>query len=401
MQKIYLLKIGEIALKGKNRSFFERKLRDNIRSKLKGIPIEINGGHGRYFLTLTKEKENEAYHQKIEWALKTTFGLTGYAVALKVEKNETAICQGFFKLIDEARIEVKGFKADCRRSDKSFSFSSMEMSCLIGEKILERYEGSFVDLHTPPLTLHCEIREMAYLYLTPEKAPCGLPVGVAGRGTLMLSGGIDSPVAGWMMAKRGLKQDALYFHAYPFTSDEAKNKVIALAQILAPWLDGISLFIVNFTDIQMEIKKNGLPELSTLFMRCCMMEIADRISRKRGNNAIITGEALSQVASQTTESLRVTSSHTDFPILRPCIGMDKEEIIDIARKIKTFETSILPFEDCCTLFSPKHPIIRPDFNQMKVEFSKLEVLPLIEKAIEEMQIYYLDRNGKKESSIKA
>lgn len=391
MESVYLIKIGEIALKGKNRNLFEKRLRDNLRSKLKGHPIVLSGGYGRYFISLTKEFENEEHHLAIVRAITTTFGITGYAKSLKVGKSMDEVFEAIHKLIEERNLPVRSFKGEARRTDKKFPMSSMEINCLIGDTLLNRHQGSFVDVHNPELRIYVEVREDVYVYLTPKRAAGGLPVGIAGRGTLMLSGGIDSPVAAWMMAKRGLKLDGVYFHAYPYTSDKAKEKVIELARRLAPWVDGISLFIVPFTDVQMEIKKNGMPEESTILMRCCMMEITDRISRNRNNRAIVTGEALSQVASQTTESLRVSSGHTDFPILRPLIGMDKEEIIDIARKIGTFETSILPYEDCCTLFSPKHPIIKPDFEALKRSYARLEVDSLMDEAIKNAELIYLKK----------
>lgn len=394
MEKLYLLKIGEIALKGNNRSFFERKLRDNIRAKLKQLPIKISGGHGRYYLSLTNQHENSEYHKQIEWALQTTFGLTGYAVALKCQKDFSIIKESLLAFILEQNLKIDSFKINARRGDKKFEFDSNQINCLLGELILNNFESSYVDIHNPNLVINVEIREECFIYFNSVKTLCGLPVGVAGRGTLMLSGGIDSPVASYMMAKRGLKLDALYFHAYPYTSDEAKQKVIDLAKIVAPYLDGLTLFIVNFTDIQMEIKQHSLSELNTVLMRCCMMEIAHRITTMRENQAIITGEALSQVASQTTYSLRVTSSHTDYPILRPCIGLDKEEIINIAKKIGTYQTSILPFEDCCTLFSPKHPVIKPNFEALKIAYDKLNLETLYNEAIDKAQWLYIDRFGK-------
>ncbi len=391
MEFVYLIKIGEIALKGKNRNLFEKRLKDNLRNKLKEIPIQLVGGWGRYYISLTKDFDNIEYHEAIDKAIRTTFGITGYAKTMKVAKDINIILETIYHLIDAQGGRVTTFKGDAKRNDKQFPMTSMEINCLIGEKILERYKGSEVDVHNPHLKITVEIRDAAYIYLDPVKASGGLPVGIAGRGTLMLSGGIDSPVAGWMMAKRGLKLDAVYFHAYPYTSDQAKEKVIELARKLAPWNDGIALFIVPFTDLQMEINKNGRDEESTILMRCLMMEITHKITETRNNKAIITGEALSQVASQTAENLRVTSSHTDYPILRPLIGMDKEEIIEIAEKIDTFKTSILPYEDCCSLFSPKHPLIKADFDQMKKSYAKLESKDLIEQAIKNAEYIYLKK----------
>ena len=388
MESVYLIKIGEIALKGKNRSFFENRLKKNIKARLKDVPTKLDGGHGRYFLSLTEDKNNQDYINQIENVLSTTFGIVAFAQTLKIEKDENSIFEAIYHLIDKLEKPFKTFKAESKRSDKKFHMNSMALNCLIGEKILTKYPKTVVDIHTPQQKIFVEIRDHAYVYLSPQKGPGGLPVGVAGRGTLLLSGGIDSPVAAYMMAKRGLKLDAVYFHAYPYTSDKAKEKVIELAKKIAPYNNGINLFVVPFTDVQMEIKKNGVPEQSTILMRCCMMEIADRITRQRDNKAIVTGEALSQVASQTTESIRVSGSHTDFPVLRPLIGMDKEEIILIARKIGTFETSILPYEDCCTLFSPKHPLIRPKFEALKKSYSKLEADKLMDIAIENAERFY-------------
>lgn len=389
MEWLFLIKIGEIALKGKNRNAFEKRLKENLRNKLKGLPIRLSGGWGRYYLSLPESEATDAAYQTIETAITTTFGIVGYARAVKVPKTADDIFQAIEAHLARLGRPLTTFKAESKRSDKSFPLTSMELNCRIGETFLQRYPGSKVDVHHPDVQIFVEIREAAYVYVTPLPAAGGLPVGTAGRGTLLLSGGIDSPVAGWMMAKRGLKLDALYFHAYPYTSNEAKEKVIALARLLAPWTDGLTLMIVPFTETQLQMNRHGQPEAATLFMRCAMMEIAHRITEQRGNKAIITGESLSQVASQTAESLRVTSSHTTYPVLRPLIGMDKEEIMRLARTIGTFETSILPYEDCCTLFSPKHPLIKPDFETLNQAFSRLQVEPFLEAAVSQTELLCL------------
>ena len=386
MDRLYLIKIGEIALKGKNKSFFEKRLKKNIKMSLKGIKCTVSGSRGRFFI-----EAPEASAEVVEDVLSNTFGVIGFSEVSRVEKNIDTIITEAEKL---ARRNIDAglggrFKVRARRADKGFPMSSYEICCTVGEALLERIDGTVVDVKNPDWTVNVELRETAYVYGKVEHGPGGLPVGCAGGGMLLLSGGIDSPVAGYLMGKRGLKLDAVYFHTYPYTSDEAKQKVIDLAQILAKYTSGINLYIVPFTDPQLRIRDKGFPKAGTLLMRNAMVRIADRIAKENGDIALVTGEALSQVASQTPESIRYTGSATDLPIFRPLIGMDKEEIIRISKDIGAYETSILPFEDCCSLFAPEHPITRPDFERMKEEFEKLEIEELLEEAAENTEKIYL------------
>ncbi len=387
MDKLYLIKIGEIALKGGNRSFFEKRLKKNIRSNLRSISCRVTGTRGRFFI-----ESDESNSRAIEEVLSKTFGVTGYSEVIRVEKDFELIKQEALKIAKANTEELPGtgFKINSRRADKGFHMSSYDIVCELGAAVLDAHPELHVDVKNPDWSINVELREMAYIYSRVKKGPGGLPVGIAGGGMLMLSGGIDSPVAGYLMAKRGMKIDAIYFHTYPYTSDEAKQKVVDLAQILSSWTCGINLYIVPFTEVQLHIKDKGFDKATTLLMRHAMVQIADRIAKKNTQLALVTGEALSQVASQTPESIRFTGSATDLPIFRPLIGMDKEEIIKIAEKIDTFKTSILPFEDCCTLFAPEHPITHPDFNRMIKEYKDLDLDERLEKAIANTEKLYLD-----------
>lgn len=373
----YVIKIGEIALKSGNRQFFERRLRKNLTRRLFGIPHTITGRQGRYFL----QAEGGAAEQ-IEDCLSKTFGITGFAPVRQTAKRIPDVEAAALETVREIRSRFSGnrFKIEARRSDKSFPLSSYEIACRLGDLLLREFPDLTVDLHEPDWVLHTEIREKALLFGPVSKGPGGLPVGTAGRGTLLLSGGIDSPVAGYRMAKRGLKLDAVYFHAYPFTSEEAKEKVIALAKTISPYTAGLVLRIVDFTPLQLKIKELCGAREVTLIMRACMMKIADILTERAGGQCLITGEALSQVASQTVESMRFTGSISELPVLRPLVGLDKEEIIEQAYRIGTFDISILPYDDCCTLFSPERPLIRPDFSAMREIFEKLPFEGMFEEA---------------------
>ena len=385
MNNLYLIKIGEISLKKGNRARFEKQLRFNIKKKLKS-PSRITIQRGRFFL-----ETDESDIRNIQYALSTTPGLTGFSRAVKVEKNIEAIKTAALKFAKELVIKFPSstFKIESRRADKGFQYSSYEISSLLGEYLLDEIPSLKVDVHNPDWTISIEVRDLAYVYGAQERGTGGLPVGSAGKGMLLLSGGIDSPIAGYLMAKRGLRMDAVYFHAYPYTSDDALRKVKSLAEKIAPYLNGVSLFVVPFTDFQLLLKQKAREEEITLLMRAGMVKIAGMISKKRGNICLVTGESLSQVASQTVESINYTGSETDLTILRPLIGMDKEDIIKIAKKIDTFETSILPFEDCCTIFSPKHPLVKPDREKLKDSFVRLEGEDLLkEAALKAERIYF-------------
>ncbi|MCK5200308.1 MAG: tRNA 4-thiouridine(8) synthase ThiI, partial [Spirochaetales bacterium] len=376
-----LIKIGEISLKKGNRARFEKQLRFNIKKKLNS-PSRITIQRGRFFL-----ETDESDINNIQYALSTTPGLVGFSRAVKVKKDIETIKTAAldFALALAERYPGGTFKIESRRADKGFKYSSYEISSLIGEYLLDSIPSLQVDVHNPDWTISIEIRDLAYVYGTQEKGAGGLPVGSAGKGMLLLSGGIDSPVAGYLMAKRGLRMDAVYFHAYPYISDDALLKVKSLAEKIAPYLSGLSLFVVSFTDFQLLLKQKAREEEITLLMRAGMVKIAELISKTRGNICLITGESLSQVASQTVESINYTGSETDLTIFRPLIGMDKEDIIKIAKSIDTFETSILPFEDCCTIFSPKHPLVNPNTEKLKNSFVMLEGEDLLKEAAEKAE----------------
>lgn len=386
MDKLYLIKIGEIALKGNNRNFFEKRLKKNIKMSLKGIKCTVTGARGRFFIEAPEESS-----ATVEQVLSNTFGVTGYSEVSRVEKDIDAVIEEGIKLAAVNMTEGRGvsFKVNSRRSDKGFKMGSYDICCAVADAVLDRVPGTKVDVHNPDWAINVEIRETAFVYGKVEKGPGGLPVGCAGGGLLLLSGGIDSPVAGYLMAKRGLKVDAIYFHTYPYTSDEAKQKVVDLAQILAKYTSGVNLHIVPFTDIQLLIKEKGFEKAGTLLTRHAMVRIADMIAKENNDLALITGEALSQVASQTPESIRYTGSATDLPTFRPLIGMDKHEIIKISEEMGAYKTSILPFDDCCTLFAPEHPLTHPDFDHMKKEFDRLEIEQLLKEAAENTEKIYL------------
>ncbi|PKL13775.1 MAG: tRNA 4-thiouridine(8) synthase ThiI [Spirochaetae bacterium HGW-Spirochaetae-8] len=386
-KKFYLIRLGEISLKGLNRDFFERKLKDNIKYKLRPYHSHCAKQKGRMFIEIDAAASDEQIHS----AISTSFGVVGYSRAIRCEKSMDAIFGAALELANQKHFtEGKtSFKVETVRADKKFPLKSYDISGEIGGLILDNFPQLHVDVKHPQSVLNVEIRDFAYLYASPEEGPGGLPVGTAGRGMLMLSGGLDSPVAGYRMAKRGLRQEAVYFHAYPYTSDEAKEKVILLGKILSPYCSGITLHVVPFTDVQLHIKAHSNLEENTLLMRACMVRIANALAVKRNCKCIVTGESLSQVASQTLESLAYTDSMSELPVFRPLIGMDKEEIVITARKIGTYETSILPYEDCCTIFSPKHPLVRPDKGALTASFQKMEIEALMLAAAENAEMYNL------------
>lgn len=388
MTQLYLLKIGEIALKGGNRQMFENQLKKNIRFRLKKHLVSYTGQRGRFFAEIEGMSENEVAER-----LSQIFGLSGFARCTKTEKStETVTAAAEAVTVDylaaHASQSVVRFKVESRRADKAFLYDSYKLNCLVGDALCARFPQLKVDVRTPELTVNIEIRDHAYVYGNDIAGPGGLPVGCAGRGILLLSGGIDSPVAGYLMSKRGLKLDAVYFHTYPYTSGDSLEKVKTLSKLLSPYTSGLNLFCVNFTEIQLKIKAEGKPNRTTILSRSAMMKIADRLAPTRDAGALVTGEALSQVASQTVETLRITGSHTTLPVLRPVIGFDKQDIIRIAEKIGTYETSILPYDDCCTLFSPEHPEIKPDFEELQNDFGKLNLDTMINEAVESAERIY-------------
>ncbi len=394
---LYLIRLGEISLKGLNRAFFEKKLKNNIKLKLHPHHSFLLREKGRFYLYVSSDCPEE----KVIRTLKTTFGVVGFSKALVCEKDWDEVVSTVKKIItyppftgDSAKnSQNRTFKVEARRSDKTFPKNSYQIEAEIGGVVLDNILELKVDVHAPDLILNIEVREHVYVYTSPISGPGGLPVGCAGRGLVLLSGGIDSPVAAFRMAKRGLKQDCLYFHAYPYTSDMALQKVKDLAAVLGPYLGGTTLHVVNFTEAELWIKDNSKEEEHTLMMRACMMRVANMIAKKNDCKVLVTGEALGQVASQTLESLCFTNSMSDIPVLRPLIGMDKEEIIATARQIGTYEVSILPYDDCCVIFSPKHPLVRPEVASETASFEKMQIDEILERCAENAESIPISYNA--------
>jgi len=389
--KIYLVRLGEISLKGLNRPFFEKILKNNIKLKLRPFHNRVTKQKGRLYF----EIDSNCSDEQCELAFSTTFGVVGYAKCVKCKKDPQIIKETVRSLIKEYKFTDEGtFKVQAKRSDKSFELSSYDLSCEIAKVIHEEYPKLTVNLKNPDNTLYIEIRNKAYIYTSEKKGPNGLPVSTAGKGMLLLSGGIDSPVAGYKMASRGLKMECIYFHAYPYTSDMALEKVKILASKIAPFLQGTRLHVVPFTEQQLWIKSHCNEEETTLMFRACMMKVATMLAKKNNGYCLVTGEALSQVASQTLDSMAFTDSTTDMLIIRPLVGMNKEEIMITANNIDTYETSILPYEDCCVIFSPKHPLTRPIIEVQTQHYNEMNIDELLEKAVEETVIYDFYSSGK-------
>lgn len=394
----YLIKEGEIALKGGNRVMFERRLRANIRGKIKPYECTMDKTKGRVFLYVDETCPKE----RIEKALDTTFGITGWAPSFRCDNKDigTILRKADEILSAHPFADSGSFKVEVRREDKAYPLSSVEVACRVADVVEKYYPSLTVNLKKPDFTITVEIRSECYIYTHSEKGCGGLPVSTAGRGMLLLSGGIDSPVAGTMMAKRGMKLDCCYFHAYPYTSEMALEKVKKLASLIAPYLQGTRLFVVPFTKGQEYIRDNAVEEEATLMFRAAMLKVAERLSASAYDEAVVTGEAVSQVASQTLDAMAFTDSMTDMLVLRPLCGMDKEEIIEKAKKIGTYDTSILPYEDCCVVFSPKHPVTRPDKKTTREHYFSLNMEPLIEEAVKETVVYTFNARGEEIESGK-
>jgi thiamine biosynthesis protein ThiI len=379
---LFLVKYGEIALKKRNRGAFVKSLKDSIRAKLPELQFSVYETFHRVFVRFPPEHE-----EVIAAALARTFGVVSFCKAVRVQNEMTVIETAAGDLAAGFMAEEMGkrFKVEVRRADKGFPLTSYEIACRIGDLLLARFPELTVDVHTPDWVLNIEIREYAYLYGPSSDGPYGLPSGSSGRGLLLLSGGIDSPVAGWMMAKRGMEIEAVYFHSAPFTSEMAREKVEKLVKILSAWAPGIVLHVVPFTPVIARIKERAKDEEVTLLLRACMTRLATLLAEKTGAMCLVTGESLGQVASQTVESMAFTGSVTELPVFRPLVGMNKEEIIAVARKIETFETSNLPYADCCVLFSPAHPLIHPNVRKMKLSFAHLDTDTLLREALEKTE----------------
>lgn len=377
----YIGKLGELTLKGGNIKVFEKQLVNNARLALEAVEAHVALRAGRLYINCP-EKSCEA----VEYVLDHLMGITGWAKVNAVEKDIGSITAAVTELAEKARdAGYKTFKVEARREDKSFPLNSYQI-CV--EAAAEAYDRGIlaVDVHRPDVVIQVEVRDEAYVYSSQNRSCRGLPVGVSGKGLLLLSGGLDSPVAGYRMMRRGMKVECVYFHSYPYTSVEAQQKVETLAKKIGEYGNDTHLNIISFTDVQMQIKKKSPEQFATLMLRLCMMKAANMLCQRIHSDAIITGESLGQVASQTVENLAVTESFAQYPLYRPLLGLDKEEICDTAREIGTYDTSILPYEDCCVLFSPKHPVLRADIQEAKKIYEDMEIDSLIEKAFEERQI---------------
>lgn len=388
MYKAFLIKYAEIGIKGKNRYIFENALVNQIRNALENVDgeFDVHKETGRIYVKALSEYD---YRETVE-ALKKVFGIVGICPMIQTED------EGFDKLSEivlDYMEKTYGdrnitFKVNARRARKNYPLNSMEINMAMGEKILDRFPNMKVDVHVPDVLLNIEIRNHINIYSEVIAGPGGMPVGTSGKAMLLLSGGIDSPVAGYMTAKRGVKIDAVYFHAPPYTSERAKQKVVDLAKKVAKYSGPINLHVVNFTDIQLYIYEKCPHDELTIIMRRYMMRIAEHFAKETGCLSLITGESIGQVASQTMQSLAATNEVCTIPVFRPVIAFDKQDIIDISLKIDTYETSILPYEDCCTIFVAKHPVTKPNINVIKCSEKKLEekIDELMKTAIETTEV---------------
>lgn len=385
MYNILIVKYGEIGVKGKNRYIFENKLIKNVKNILKPIgKFNVYKEYGRIYVDL----DGYDYEEVVE-EVKKVFGIVGVCPAVRAEKDYNLLKELALKMLEE-KIEqgYKSFKVDSRRGDKDFKLTSQEMSLDIGGYLVSQVKDKIaVDVRNPEVKIHCELRQnhvMVYSDTIPGYG--GLPLGTNGRAMSLLSGGIDSPVASWMVAKRGMELECIHFHSYPFTSEKSQEKVRDLAQILAKYCGRVRLHKVNMLEIQKSIGLNCKDEEMTIISRRFMMRIAERVAESRHCDALVTGESIGQVASQTIQGLTCTNASVKMPVFRPLIAMDKTDIIEVAQKIGTFETSILPEEDCCTVFSPKKPVTKPKLDRIEKSENKLDVEKLIQDAIDNIEV---------------
>ena len=384
MREIFLLKLGEIVLKGANKRQFEDKLRQNVRRRMK-----MYGNFDVYIMQSTvyvEPMDDEADVDGAWEACQSIFGLVSLCRCRACEKNLDSIFETIEEYLGDELDCAASFKVESKRSDKAFPMTSIAISQEIGGRLAEAHPDCSVDVHHPAYTVYVEVRDLAaYVHGPAQPGAGGLPTGVGGRAMCLLSGGIDSPVAAYMIAKRGVEIEAVHFFSYPYTSQLAKDKVQELARLVTKYCGRMTLNVVGFTKIQEAIRDNCPEEYFTLIMRRFMMEISQRIAKQHGCGALITGENLGQVASQTMEAMTVTGAVVDIPVFMPLIGMDKEEIVTIARKIGTMETSVLPYEDCCTVFTPKHPKTKPTIGQLLNAEKKLDREALILEALENVE----------------
>ena len=386
--KTYLIKYGEIFLKGKNRYIFEDALVARITEALERVEGEFRVH--KFLARIYVESDTDFDEDELLGALTKVFGITAICPTLVLEDN------GFDDLKEQVVKYVKDtyedtnftFKMLCKRARKNYPVDSQEMNCLLGEVLLDAYPGLKVDVHNPDVLIKVEIRERVYVYSKSIPGPGGMPVGTAGNAMALLSGGLDSPVAAYMIAKRGVKIEAVYFHAPPYTSERAKEKVVDLAKKISVYTGKMILHVINFTDIQMAIYQKCPPDELTIIMRRYMMRIAEHIAKENKCIGLITGESIGQVASQTMQSLLCTNAVCELPVYRPLIAFDKQDIVDIAEKIDTYETSVLPYEDCCTIFVAKHPVTKPILGVIEMHEHNLDdcIEEMLKKAINEREV---------------
>ena len=386
-----MIKYAEIGTKGKNRYIFEDILVKNINRKIKNYgDFYIRKEQGRIFI----EAKSDYDYEDVVNALTKVFGIVGICpIVVEEDTSFEAIKGKVIAYVDQAyRKKNFTFKVNTRRNDKSYPMTSMEVNAELGHYLLEAFPDTSVDVHEPDEIINVEIRKTVYIYSITIPGPGGLPVGTNGKGMALLSGGIDSPVAGYMIAKRGVTIDATYFHAPPYTSERAKQKVVDLAKIVAKYSGPINLHVVNFTDIQLYIYEQCPHEELTIIMRRYMMKLAEHFAKENKCLGLITGESIGQVASQTMQSLAATNEVCTMPVYRPLIGFDKQEIVEISEKIDAYETSILPFEDCCTIFVAKHPVTKPSLNVIHNDEKKLseKIDELMQKAIDTVEVIHIE-----------
>ena len=387
---IILLKYGEISLKGLNRPMFERQLISNVAKAL--APLGKFSVRKSQSTIYVEPLEDSADTELAVERLSKVFGIVNICPAVKCEKTIESIERTTLSCLSQMPLKGKTFKVEAKREDKQFPMNSPQICRHMGGVILKNTEGLSVDVHNPDILVQIEIRKEAYVFTHKVSGAGGMPIGTAGRATLLLSGGIDSPVAGWMIAKRGVRLEAVHFHSHPYTSDRAKEKVIDLARLMSAYTGEIRLHVVPFTEIQLDIIEKCPKNYLTIIMRRLMMRIAEKISVQNNSSALITGESIGQVASQTLQSLAATNEVCTLPVYRPVIGFDKQEIVERSWEIGTYETSIQPFEDCCTIFVAKHPVTKPNLNVIHRSETKLEekIDELMKTALETVEIIEID-----------
>ena len=383
-EQVLLVRYAEIHLKGQNRPFFERRLVEAIRHALRDLGVRVERAQSRVYVYGLAPEQMECAINRMQ----NVFGVHSVSPALAVDVDWDAIVWAAYTLMEEA---LKGktqasFKVFARRADKNFPMRSEDMNRKLGDLLLTRFPALHVDVHHPEIHVGVEVRERGFVYVREVRCAGGMPVGCNGRAALLISGGIDSPVAGYMIAKRGVALSAVHFFSYPYTSERARDKVVALTRILSRYAGEIRLHLVPFTEIQLAIYEKCPSSQTTVLMRRLMMRIAERIARQDDAQALVTGEAIGQVASQTLESLAVTNDAVSMPVFRPLIGFDKQEIVERAVAIGTYETSILPYEDCCTVFVPQHPITRPKVDKLRESEALVDFFDMIEAAIKNAEL---------------